>query len=231
MHAHVNEDATAAGEEFARRRFTVPLVAGQEIQRAEFAAGDTLLQLLQRRHEAAPIGDLQLHLAMRGDGRGQAGLVRGDAARLLAQDRQTRPGKLCHQGKVHGTRCGDQHAIQSTGMQHRRCVGVDGNTGIMQRCTHGRRRFGDRHDANLVAGGQRAHVHASHASGADQAEAELRHGQSAVGMSMGMRLRCAATTAWHNAMSRNASAPEVIGARPAVTQSWKCSSSCLKLSA
>ena len=75
VHAHVDEDAAAAGAECRGRRFAVPLIAGDEIQRAQFAVGDTLPQALQRRHEAAPVGDLQLHVVPLGDGGGFARLV------------------------------------------------------------------------------------------------------------------------------------------------------------
>ena len=110
VHAHVDEDAAAAGVELRRRRFAIPLVAGEEIQRAQFAIGDALTQALQRRHEAAPIRDLQLHRAARGDRRGLARLIRRDAARLLAQDRQRRP----RQSASPGTRCSVLGAATST---------------------------------------------------------------------------------------------------------------------
>src|SRR6266550_186668 len=50
------------------------------------------------------------------------------------------------------------------------------------------------------------------------------------GCSRGWRPRWTATTASHSAMSWRASAPDVIGCLPFVTQSWKWTSSSLKLS-
>src|SRR2546430_845145 len=50
------------------------------------------------------------------------------------------------------------------------------------------------------------------------------------GCSRGWRPRWTATTASHSAMSWRASAPDVVGCLPFVTQSWKWTSSSLKLS-
>jgi hypothetical protein len=112
VHPHVNEDAAAAGVKLHRRRFAIPLVAGQEIQRAHLAIHDTTSQALQRRHEASPIGDLEFDIAAFGDRCRLARLLRRDAAGLLAKDRQPGIRNLRHKTQMQRAWRRHQDAIE-----------------------------------------------------------------------------------------------------------------------
>ena len=92
VHAHIDEHAATAGVELRRRRFAIPLVAGKEIQCAQFAIGDALTQALQCRHEAPPYATCNFTCVARGDRSSLARLTGRDAARLLAEDRQSGSG-------------------------------------------------------------------------------------------------------------------------------------------
>ena len=99
VHAHVDEDATAAGLELCGWRFAIPLVAVEAIKLAELAGHDAPAQVLQRGHEAAPVGDLEFHAVTFGNRGGLTRVFRGDAAWFLAQYRQAGSGDLSDQGQ------------------------------------------------------------------------------------------------------------------------------------
>jgi len=59
VHAHVDRDPAAVRAEHRRRRPLVPLVTGDQVDDAELARGDPVMQLPQARHEPPPVGHLQ----------------------------------------------------------------------------------------------------------------------------------------------------------------------------
>ncbi len=173
VHTHVDEDAAAAGLKLRGGRLAVPLVAVDAVEFAECAGGDALPEVLQRRDEAAPAGDLEADVVALGDGGGGAGLGGGEAAGFLAQDRQTGGGDCFDQRQVTGRGGGDQHAIEVAGLQHGGDVGIVG-----QRVVRRRDRIGDGGDTDCLAGGEGSQVGLAHAAGADEAETKrgrIRH--------------------------------------------------------
>src|SRR4051794_7479087 len=155
-----------------RRRLLVPLVAGDQRRRAERSRRKPLAQAPQLGHEAPPVADLQQDAGVVGGPRGGRGVLRGQPARLLAQDRHAGRGKPAHQVEVQRRGRGDQRGVATAGGEEAVDVGKGGNALARDLVARVRGGVDDGGCDEAGAGGQRLEVRAPHAPGADDGDAQ-----------------------------------------------------------